>query len=284
MIISRENPHNTPFIRWLVICIYIVGILFISSSTILQFGFGLNVASHCKTAILLCLIFYLSAKILLYLFLAERAHLMRLPLVNRKHDTIWLANMGMIVIGFGIIAILAFVYMVSEVSPIDGQCRIGVQLGILVTLGVYDMCINMWLSGLFIKLAAKYMDNFFPERVSGWWKVLSQHLRPQAISLPASDNDDDPSVLPIDASSDLAKLARKTLAGSAIVMSSTIVNLVVLLRFHGAEAGWICLLICTIDSKATLQSVSETTLSLRNIVIVGVFVVHWVTNSPKQKT
>ena len=209
---------------------------------------------------------------------------MHLPVVNRKHDAIWLANMGMIVIGFGIIAVLAFVYMVSEVSPIDGQCRIGVQLGILVTLGAYDMCINMWLSGLFIKLAAKYMDNFFPEWVSRRWKVLSQRLRPQGISLPANANDDDPPVLAIDASSDLAKLARKTLAGSAIVMSSTVVNLVVLLRFHGAEDGWVCLLICTIDSKATLQSASETILNLCNIVIVGVFVVHWVTNSPKQKS
>jgi hypothetical protein len=192
--------------------------------------------------------------------------------------------MGMIVIGFGIIAILAFVYMVSEVSPIDDQCRIGVQLGILITLGVYDMCINMWLSGLFIKLAAKYMDNFFPECVSRWRKVLGQCLHPQTISLPSNASDDNPPVLAIDASSDLAKLARKTLAGSAIVMSSTIVNLVVLLRFHGAEAGWVCLLICTIDSKATLQSASEITLSLRNIVIVGVFVVHWVTNRPKQKS
>jgi hypothetical protein len=35
------------------------------------------------------------------------------------------------------------------------------------------MFTNMWLTGLHIKLAAKYMDRFFPERVSRWWKVLS---------------------------------------------------------------------------------------------------------------
>ncbi len=220
----------------------------------------------------------------MYLFLAERARLMRLPLVNQKHDVIWLANMAMIVIGFGIIAVLAFVYLVSKVSPVDGQCRIGLHLGITVALLAYDMLINIWLTGLFIKLAAKYMDRFFPERVSRWWKVLSQRLRLLATSLPANANDDDPPVMAIDASSDLAKLARKTLAGSVIMMSSTIVNLAVLLRFHGEEAGWVCLLICTIDSEATLHLPSQTKLTVRNIVIIGVFMVHWVTNNLKQKT
>jgi hypothetical protein len=114
------------------------------------------------------------------------------------------------------------------------------------------MFINMWLTGLFIKLAAKYMDRFFPERVSRSWKVLSQRLHPQATSLPANADDDEPPVLAMDASSDLAKPARKTLAGSAVMMSSTIVNLAVLLRFHGEEAGWICLLICTIDCRYKL--------------------------------
>jgi hypothetical protein len=253
MIISRTNQHDTPFIRWLVVCIYIVGILFISSSTILQYGFGLNAAPYCKTAILLCLIFYLSAKVLMYLFLAERARLMCIPLVNRKHDLIWLANVAMIVVGFGIIAVLAFVYLVSQVSPIDGQCRIGLQLGITIVLLAYDLFINMWLTGLFIKLAAKYIERIFPERVSRWWNGLTQRVRRQAISLPANAVGDDPPVLAIDASSDLAKLTRKTLAGSAIMMSSTITNLAVLLRFHGEEAGWVCLLICTIDSEATLH-------------------------------
>src|SRR5277367_5090510 len=203
MVISRENSQNTPFIRWLVICIYIVGILFVSSSTILQYGFGLNITPYCKTAILLCLVFYLSAKVLMYVFLAERARLMCFPLVNRKHDLIWLANISMVVIGFGIIAVLAFVYLVSEVSPVDGQCRIGPQLGITVALLAYDLFINMWLTGLFIKLAAKYIKRFFPECISRRWNDLSQRLRPQAISLPASAHGGGPHSLTIDTSSDL---------------------------------------------------------------------------------
>jgi hypothetical protein len=257
MIINRENPHNTPFIRWLVICIYIVGILFISSSTILQYGFGLNGDPYCKTAILLCLVFYLSAKVLMYLFLVERARLMRLPLVNRKHDWLWLANMAMVVIGFGTIAVLAFIYLVANVSPTDGQCRIGLQLGITVALLAYDMLVNMWLTGLFIKLAAKHITRFLPERVSRWQILLNQRLRPQAhaqvISLPSDAKEEGDPVLATDASNDLAKLARKTMVGSSIMMLSTIVNLAVLLRFHGEEPGWVCLLICTIDGEATLH-------------------------------
>jgi hypothetical protein len=49
----------------------------------------------------------------------------------------------MIVIGFGIIAILSFVYLVSEVSPVNGQCRIRLRLGVIVALAAYDFCINI---------------------------------------------------------------------------------------------------------------------------------------------
>jgi hypothetical protein len=250
VILRRGGIEGTPFIRWLVILIYVVGITFVISSTLLQYGFGLNVVSHCKAAIILCLVFYLSAKVLMYIFFVERARLMCLPVVLRKYDLVWWANMTMVVVGFGIIAVLAFVYLVSEVSAVDGQCRIGLQLGITITLLAYDMLINVWLTGLFIKLAAKYMRKFFPDRVSRWWEIFNRRLRPQSPAVQSMEVDD-ALVLPIDAQGSLAKLARKTMIGCTIMLSSTVVNLTVLLRFHGQEAGWVCFLVCTIDGKTT---------------------------------
>jgi hypothetical protein len=253
MIIRRKNLQDTPFIRWLVMVIYIVGILFVLSSTLLQYGFGLNAPSNCKAAIILCLVFYLSAKVLMYIFFVERARLMCLPIVQRKYDKIWWGNMIMVVVGFGVIAVLAFIYLVSEVSKVDGQCRIGLQLGITIALLVYDMFINVWLTGLFIKLAAQYMKKFFPDRVTRWWEIFNRRLRPQQVDV--SMDKDDPDVLPVDANGGLAKLARKTMIGCTIMLSSTIVNLAVLLRFHGQEAGWVCFLVCTIDGKVTYPRV-----------------------------
>jgi hypothetical protein len=254
-IIGRRNPHETPFIRWLVICIYIVGILFISSSSILLYGFGLNLNHQCKGAIILCLVFYLSGKILMYMFLVERARLLCLPLKHRKHDVLWIVNMAMVCVGFGIVAILSFVYLVSKVSPDDGQCRIGLQAGAAGALLAYDTFINVWLTGLFIKLAAKYMKNFFPEPISRQWRRLRHRPSIQRIQLSAGNKQDDASDAPIsgatDASGDLARLARKTVMGSTIMMTSTIINMAVLLRFHGEEAGWVCLLICTTDREYT---------------------------------
>jgi uncharacterized membrane protein (DUF485 family) len=234
-----------------------VAILFISSSTILQYGFGLNDDTYCKTAILLCLVFYLSAKVFMYMFLAERARLMRLPLVNRKRDFVWLANMVMIVIGFGIIAVLSFMYLVSRVSPADSQCRIGLQLGITVALLTYDMFINVWLTGLFIKLTSKYTTRFFPECISRRFTVLNQNVRRHSTTIPDGAKGVDAPVLNTNASGHLAKLARKTVAGSAVMMSSTVINLAVLLRFRGEEPGWVCLLICTVDSEAALHIPSK---------------------------
>ncbi|KAH0538464.1 hypothetical protein FGG08_004962 [Glutinoglossum americanum] len=247
VIIRRKDLHDTPFIRWLVIIIYVVGILFVLSSTLLQYGFGLNVVKNCRAAIILCLVFYLGAKVLMYIFFVERARLMCLPVVQRKYDKVWWGNMIMVVAGFGVIAVLSFVYLVTEVSPVDGQCRIGLRLGVTVALLAYDMIINVWLTGLFIKLAAQYMKKFFPDRVSKWWEIFNRKLRPREDDI--SMDKDDAAVLPVDATGGLAKLARKTMIGCTVMLSSTIVNLAVLLRFHGHEAGWVCFLVCTIDGK-----------------------------------
>src|SRR5438046_8991180 len=95
------------------------------------------------------------------------------------------------------------------------------------------MLINVWLTGLFIRLVAKYMRKFFPERVSRWWEIFNRRLRPQSVNLPLDAGDR--AILPVDARGGLAKLARKTLIGCTIMLSSTIVNLAVLLWFHGQE-------------------------------------------------
>ncbi|KAI9773687.1 MAG: hypothetical protein M1840_006961 [Geoglossum simile] len=282
VILRRGGIVGTPFIRWLVILIYVVGITFVISSTLLQYGFGLNVASHCKAAIILCLVFYLSAKVLMYIFFVERARLMCLPVVRRKYDLMWWGNMIMVVVGFGIIAVLSFIYLVSHVSAVDGQCRIGLQMGITIALLAYDMLINVWLTGLFIKLAARYMRKFFPDRVSRWWEIFNRNLRPHSPAVQSMEVDD-ALVLPIDAQGNLAKLARKTMIGCTIMLSSTVVNLTVLLRFHGHEEGWVCFLVCTIDGKTTIFAclLRRSRLIACVTVTVGVFVIHWITQDPK---
>jgi hypothetical protein len=56
-----------------VFAIYVDSWLFVFATAVLQFGFGVDSAlSICEAAILLCLVFYVTTKVFIYLFLVEK--------------------------------------------------------------------------------------------------------------------------------------------------------------------------------------------------------------------
>ena len=61
----------------------------------------------CRGSIELCLAFYVVAKVLVYLFLLERASSIRG--LRRMRDPYWMAGVAIIIFGFGTISIFAFV-------------------------------------------------------------------------------------------------------------------------------------------------------------------------------
>lgn len=61
----------------MVLAVFLDSWLFVLSSTILQASFGLNSSLRaCDAGILLCLVCYLSSKVLLYFFLVEKVGLL----------------------------------------------------------------------------------------------------------------------------------------------------------------------------------------------------------------
>ncbi|KAH6688351.1 hypothetical protein F5X68DRAFT_260856 [Plectosphaerella plurivora] len=235
-ILSTKTWRRLPFVVWLVYLIYVDSYLFVFVTAILQFALGVNTSiSICDGAILLCLVCYVTTKaspgpdpthlFLIYLFLVERAHIVRGTPKHRLKSKLYLFNsFGMLGI-YVIIAIFNFIYRITRLE--DQLCVIGMQKKSMIPLISFDAVVNVYLTILFlIPLKNLYSFKNFPKT-------------------PANIN--------------LRTLALRTFIGAVCTLTSSIINLTVLMVLNG-EPGWVCLMCCNSDilfSAAVVQWVTS---------------------------
>lgn len=258
-IIDRKHKRPLSFIRILVFLLYFFAIAFVATTAILQSGLDLSTVPSCRAAIYVCLVFYFGGKILVQLFLVERAHAVRYRLKRRRQDRVWLTFVAIIVLGFGSIAGFAFAYPVASLTD-DRKCRIGSPTKVTLPLLVYDILINVGLTVVFVALlqpllafrkqARKLPDMLQPIDVNDTGKDhmhvedrprprlqdSDQTLSPQSsLELtPASGHSNsrpakDPNV------NSLKALVLKSLGGAVAMLIPTIINLGLLFRWNGQE-------------------------------------------------
>ncbi|KAI9847806.1 MAG: hypothetical protein M1837_001699 [Sclerophora amabilis] len=225
----------------------------------MQYGFGLTTLQRCHSAVLLCLAFYVGSKMIIYMFLIERAHAIRVSRLTRFEDTWWLLSMLCLLCGFGTIAILAFIDPMYEMSEENGRCKLGLPFQLTVSLLVYDTAMNLGMTLLFLVLLKPYLHG---EVAPSWVHrfVLSRVRRVfRRTSTP------DPPLV-IHRSNDkrvLERLAYKSFWASFTILLGTVANMTVLFKLQGLEEGWICFTTCTVD------------------VVWGVLVIHFITSQPE---
>ena len=206
----------------------------------------------CRGAIYLCLIFYIGCKVTMYVFLVERAHMLRL--MRRLADKVFLIGIFILVCGFGPIAILAFKVPVASVSKVDGKCRIGLPLPVTIPLLTYDVLINVGMMAMYIWLALPYLGG----RSFPGIKLRALGFRRNTIEFQSQG--------------ELLELfIWKGLYGAFVVILPTVANLVTLFRVHGREQGWLCFTICTIDGESwfSIKSRASTSLTFLHSFVVG---------------
>ncbi|KAL0263759.1 hypothetical protein SLS55_002741 [Diplodia seriata] len=270
--ISRMN-----FVRQLVVLMYILGIIFIVALAILSNGLGIRTYADCHAAIIMCLAFYMGSKLLLYLFLVERAHVIRAPSTRRLSDKVWLTGMAIVCLGFGALSVVGFLWPVAKIT--DGQCRVGLLSRVTIPIISFDIVINIGFTVLFIRLLWPLLS-FHSKRASrlglaatsssSWHRrVLAPRSRQAQHDQPAVEvRGKDAAIAPrIDVGNTrllkvLRKLVFKTVIGGVLVMVPTTANLVLLFRWEAHEPGWMCATICSLD------------------VTWSVVVVHWLTVDP----
>lgn len=286
---ARLIPHS--FVHFLVTMLYILSIFFNLSASIVESGLGLSTQDICHAAIVLCVTFYFSSKMVMYLFLAERAHAIRAPYMRRSQDWIWLLLLFLVFVGLGTLTICAYLWPVSHINPEDGICRMGLPVRVSIPMLAYDAFVNIVFTGLFIWLMGPLIKlNALPTKVQRQEcprqrvRQLSEgptgasagpppHLAPRGrqilhwttcltrvISLAfGSTKPLGPSIYagsylsrPASGETRIDRLIARSLVGAVLVLIPTAANLVIMFALRGKELGWLCLLICTVDGK--LQS------------------------------
>ena len=234
-----------PLIRFYLLAAYFWGICFIISVATLQFGYGVSSQRVCLASIMLCLVFYVVDKVIIYLFLIERAHVVRCRQYARRSDRWYLVNMAIVTLGFGTIAVLSFIFPVAEFSTVDGKCRIGLPFKITLPLLIYDISINVYLTFHFLYFARPHifqdsvgkLRSVFGQRRDS--QVLTNEIRAFRAKAKVSSPQQD----------DLQNLARRTLKGMCVMLLATVINLSILFHMSGQEQEWMCFMFCTLDGK-----------------------------------
>ncbi|KAF4453589.1 hypothetical protein F53441_3734 [Fusarium austroafricanum] len=212
-ITAVRSWSRLPFVAWLVLIIYIDSYGFVFVSAVLQQVFGLNTSFNiCHGAILLCLVCYVTTKILIYVFLVEKAHVIRSSTTRRRNSWLYLFNMITLLGGYGVVAVLNFIYRIARI--VKGECFIGMQPISMIPLIAFDAVVNVYLTILFL-IPLKNLYSFK--------------------NLPKSH-----------ANSRLRNVAFRTFVGACCTLTSSIVNLTVLMVLNG-EPGWVCLMCCNSD-------------------------------------
>lgn len=243
--LNLHNIRRMNLIKFIVFIIYILGLGFISSAAILQFGLGLSTTTRCRSAILMCLVFYVGGKVCVYLFLVERIHAIRATVYKRFKDWAWVTSMLVVVLGFGAIAVVAFLKPLFELSERDGKCRIGLPSKLLAGLLAYDVGVNIAMTVWFFMLVRPYLvsglPNVIPTFVQKGCKKIRVLINKQTKTACTTSGADT-------ACSSIVRLMSKSFIGSVGVLITTIINLSVLLHMQGREQAWLCFSLCTTDS------------------------------------
>ena len=222
-------------VRFLTTSIYFLCITFIILANVLQVRLGAATLSICKGAIILCFIFYIGTKVLLYVYLVERAHQIRGK--ERTRDWVFLSGMAIITVGFGVIFGLAFFKPVYGVSMKSGTCIIGLQDLVTIPLLSYDVLVNLGVTGLFMFYTRMYVR---PGHTKG--------VVHRALSIPLLK-----SPMKLDTQLALVELfVMKSMIGAVVIIIAAVANLVLLIKFHGKEQGWLCFTLCTLDCQSPL--------------------------------
>ncbi|KAK1052476.1 hypothetical protein LTR74_016497 [Friedmanniomyces endolithicus] len=257
-VFNRRYWGSLPFIRMLPYFLYTFGILFnIAAALSISGTFNLTREKDCRGAMYVCLVFYVATKTSL----------------KRLQDWIWLLFMFVLIVGFGTIAILAFMAPVGILDPIDKQCRIGLPRTSVMVLMTYDILINIALTAVFVALLLPLLRSTpnsararllqSPTHSQNLKMHAPRHQKSVESTLSGTSSSGSTDTAPSishytptvtmdttarDAQANrLRMLIGKSTFGAVVMLTATILNLAFLYKYRGAEHGWICFASCLID-------------------------------------
>jgi len=220
-----------PYIRWLVLLQCMGSFAYTIFQSIIQYAFNPdNDPVVCDASALVCIMLYAIMKGLLYLFLADRLHVVRSTLKSRKQSKLFLFH----TIGICIkITILGAIFIYMRLHYIKGDvCIIGAQKVLMICVVSFDAAVNIYLTGFFLFFLSKSFK-LHPFRssvmASRGIHSLSSIERPQPLA------------------KKINKLTNRTAIGLVVTLGATMINLATMTIMDG-EVLWLCFLTCKADN------------------------------------
>lgn len=202
--------------------------MFAGGTLVSGVGMSLN-ADACLTGVYLCIVFYAASKVLIYILLAEKVHVVwsaGVP-IRRFQSRIWIFC-AVVMLGYVVIFVLMLIGRVGYLNPPDENgnqsCTIGLEPMASIPLLAYDAWLNCMLTSLFVY---PLLSPSFWGRNRGSGGDVPEGRRPMNPKLRA--------------------LAKRTCFAAAIALGTSVVNILVLTLLHGRQLGWVCLASCGLD-------------------------------------
>lgn len=193
--------------RLCVLLVFIDSWLFLFSTGILIGGAGMSTNFvNCSLGIFACIILYATSKVLIYCFLIEKVHVVWGGThQSRLHSKVyWLCLITMT--PYVAIVIMMLIGRVAYFRE-DRACIIGLKAYASLSLLVYDLYINIFLTGMFL------------------WPLFRSRL----------------------ANPRIRRMALRTLVAAGAALTTSTINIAVLTVMHGQQLGWVCLGSCGTD-------------------------------------
>ncbi|PVF91912.1 hypothetical protein CPB86DRAFT_802454 [Serendipita vermifera] len=207
------------------IAIFLDSWLFVFSGGLVVTGIGMSLNPRaCLTGIYLCISFYASSKVFIYIFLADRVYIVwsaNNP-VSRRKSKIWMLC-GVVLLGYVVIFVLMLIAKIAYIRP-DGTCVIGLGGIASIPLLTYDFFLNIFLTTLFV------------------WPIFRRKL----------------------SNPKLRDLAKRTSFAATVALGTSVVNILVLTILHGQQLGWVCLASCGFDVTVNAMAICSITQNTHN--------------------
>jgi hypothetical protein len=172
-----------------------------------------------------------------YLFLLERAHVVRAPYMSRYRDPLWLWSTIVVAGSLVITTIAGFIKPIHWYSPKDGRCYIGLQRYSSIPLLTCDIIVNIYLTLVFVYLMSPLIKSSRPSggslgsSITHWIGNSFARARQKAsVDLHRSNQ-----VM----AQKVEKLLYKTFIGCVLVVVPTAGNLTVLCVLVGNELAFV---------------------------------------------
>jgi hypothetical protein len=231
--------------RLLVVTLYINALNFVAAAAILQTGMGMDSLSLCRAGTFVCGSFYLVSKVLMYMFIIERAHSIRAPYTRRVRDWVWYSWTLILVGAFCTLIVLSFIHPIADVDNLDLKCRIGLTRRTSIVLIFFDIFVNFSLTAVFLWLLRPLLafhQTSNPESTAYFRHRIAKLVLGTCAWVPLRLPQTEPyhAALNTNLVKAVEWLVWKTLAGTVGIVVPTIVNLSLLYRMDGREQGWLC--------------------------------------------